>query len=349
LEIYLPIADVSVNLFVLIGLGLIVGFFSGLLGIGGGIILNPTLIKLGIPPIVTVGTSVAQMVGATVSGFLAHLKLKNIDMKLGTILIFSGFIGGSVGVLLTKILEEAGQFRTFVLSFYAFYLAFTGITLFLDIFKKDKKNKKPGKFRRLINKLPFLIRFEFGEFSVIIPLLIGLISGFLAAVMGVGGGFVVIPALMYLAKLPVQKAVGMSLFQMIFITAFLTYFHGTINHGVDIILALILMLGSSFGAVFGSAVGQNLDKKITKFIMATLVSTVSILSFYQLFFDSKRTEHSVKEVHNIISDFAHNYPEIYSIMVIVVSLIAGTIISMIAHKTKTYLEIYIEKKRKKEV
>ncbi|WP_457639857.1 sulfite exporter TauE/SafE family protein [Persephonella sp.] len=343
MEIYLPVAGVSVNLFVIIGLGLVVGFFSGLLGIGGGIILNPTLIKLGIPPVVTVGTSVAQMVGATVSGFLAHLKLKNIDMKLGVVLVISGFAGGAVGVFLTKILEEAGYFRTFVLSFYAFYLAFTGITMFIDILKKDRKEKKEGRFKEFLNNLPFRYRFEFGEFSILIPVFIGVISGFLAAVMGVGGGFVVIPALMYLAGLPVNRAVGMSLFQMIFITAFLTYFHGTVNYGVDVVLALILMAGSSFGAVFGSAVGQKINKNITKLIMAVLVSTVSVLSFYQLFFEKEKEKSPVPVAHNLISDFAHNHPEIYSIAVIVVSLIAGTIISMVAHRLKLMVGIFMEK------
>lgn len=343
MEIFLPVAGVSVNIFILLGLGLVVGFFSGLLGIGGGIILNPTLIKLGIPPVVTVGTSVAQMVGATVSGFIAHLRLKNIDIKLGSVLIIAGFVGGAVGVLLTKILEEAGYFRTFVLSFYAFYLAFTGITMFIDILKKDKKEKKAGKFKKFLNDLPLKYRFEFGEFSVLIPAFIGIVSGFLAAVMGVGGGFVVIPALMYLAGLPVNRAVGMSLFQMIFITAFLTYFHGTVNYGVDIILALILMAGSSFGAVFGSAVGQKINKNITKLIMAVLVSTVSVLSFYQLFFEKEKERPSIPTAHNPISDFAHNHPEIYSLTVIVVSLIAGTIISMIAHRLKLMIGIFMEK------
>ncbi|WP_457643973.1 sulfite exporter TauE/SafE family protein [Persephonella sp.] len=349
MEIYLPVADVHVNIFIIIGLGLVVGFFSGLLGIGGGIILNPTLIKLGIPPIVTVGTSVAQMVGATVSGFLAHLKLKNIDLKLGTVLVISGFFGGGIGVFLTKILEEAGYFRTFVLSFYAFYLAFTGITMFMDILKKERENRKESRFKRFMNSLPLKYRFEFGEFSILIPVFIGIVSGFLAAVMGVGGGFVVIPALMYLAGLPVQKAVGMSLFQMIFITAFLTYFHGTVNHGVDIVLALILMAGSSFGAVFGSAVGQRINKNITKLIMASLVSLVSVLSFYQLFFEKEKPKGEVHLVHNPISEFAYNQPELYSILVIVVSLIAGTIISMVAHRLKILIEVYLEKlKHRKE-
>jgi len=344
LEIYLPVADVSVNLLVILGLGLVVGFFSGMLGIGGGIILNPTLIKLGIPPIVTVGTSVAQMVGATISGFIAHLRLKNIDLKLGSVLVLSGFIGGGLGVFLTKILEEAGQFRTFVLSFYAFYLAFTGITMFVDILGRKKREKRKGSLHRLLEKLPFQYDFRFGRFSVLIPIGIGMVSGFLAAVMGVGGGFVVIPALMYLAGLNIQQAVGMSLFQMVFITSFLTYFHGVVNHGVDIVLALLLMAGSSFGAVFGSAVGHRISRRITKLIMATLVSAVSILSFYQLFTDGKETERrTVHHVDNPISDFAFNHPEVYSLTVIIVSLVAGTIISMVAHRVKLLIEIYIEK------
>jgi len=346
LEIYLPVANVTVNLWILIALGLFVGFLSGLLGIGGGIILNPALIKLGIPPIVTVGTSVAQMVGATVSGFLSHLKLKNIDLKMGWIMVISGFVGGGFGVLLAKALEDAGYFRTFVLSLYTFYLGFTGITMFIDVLKKDKKEKsKNSKLKDFIQKLPFKMKFQFTEISVLVPIGIGAFAGFLAAVMGVGGGFVVIPALIYLANFPVQKAVGMSLFQMIFVTSFLTYFHGTVNHGVDIVLALILMAGSSFGAVFGAAVGQKMKKDHIKLIMAFLVSTVAIMSFYQLFFEKPKPKPPVEVVDNPISHFAFNYPEIYSLTVIVISLIAGFIISSIAHRLKILIEIYLEKIR----
>ncbi|WP_457640745.1 sulfite exporter TauE/SafE family protein [Persephonella sp.] len=347
MEIYLPVADVSVNIFFLISLGLIVGFLSGLLGIGGGIILNPALIKIGIPPIVTVGTSVAQMVGATVSGFIAHLRLKNIDLKMGYILIGAGFLGGSVGVFLAKILEDAGHFRTFVLSFYAFYLGFTGITMFLDVLKKKDKKKNSSKLKEFIDSLPFKMEFQFTTVSVLVPVGIGLLAGFLAAVMGVGGGFVVIPALIYLAGFPVQKAVGMSLFQMIFVTGFLTFFHGVVNHGVDIILALILMLGSSFGAVFGAMVGQKLDKNITKLIMAVLVSSVSIMSFYQLFFTGEKKKESIEAVHNPISDFAFEDPVLYSIFVIIISLIVGFLVSSIANKLKIIIEVYMEKKKLK--
>ncbi|WP_032497250.1 sulfite exporter TauE/SafE family protein, partial [Hydrogenivirga sp. 128-5-R1-1] len=194
MEIYLPIAGIEINIFYIILLGLVVGFLSGLMGIGGGIILNPALIKLGVPPIVTVGTSVAQMVGATVSGFLAHLRLKNIDLKMGWVMVLSGFAGGSVGVFLSKILEDAGYFRTFVLSLYTFYLGFTGITMFLDVLRKEKKEKK-SKLKYFIDNLPFKMKFQFTEVSVLVPVGIGAFAGFLAAVMGVGGGFVIIPAL----------------------------------------------------------------------------------------------------------------------------------------------------------
>ncbi len=344
MEIYLPVANVEVNLLAIIALGLIVGFLSGLLGIGGGIILNPALIKLGIPPIVTVGTSVAQMVGATVSGFLSHLKLKNIDLKMGWMMVISGFFGGGLGVALAKILEDAGYFRTFVLSLYTFYLGFTGITMFIDVLSKKEKEKKEGKISKFIKSLPFKRKFQFSEISILVPVGIGAFAGFLAAVMGVGGGFVIIPALIYLAGFPVQKAVGMSLFQMIFVTSFLTYFHGTVNHGVDILLALILMAGSSFGAVFGAAVGQKLKKEFVKFIMASLVSVVAVMSFYQLFFEKPKPKPPIDVTDNPISQFAFNHPEIYSISVIVISLIAGFIISSIAHRLKVLIEIYLEKK-----
>ncbi len=345
MEIYLPVADIHINLLAVILLGLVVGFLSGLLGIGGGIILNPALIKLGVPPIVTVGTSVAQMVGATVSGFLSHLKLKNIDLKMGWIMVFSGFVGGGFGVFLAKILEDAGHFRTFVLSFYTFYLGFTGITMFKDVLSKKEDKEESSKLKSFIDKLPAKKEFQFTEISVFVPAGIGAFAGFLAAVMGVGGGFVVIPALIYLAGFPVQKAVGMSLFQMIFVTSFLTFFHGTVNHGVDVVLALILMAGSSFGAVFGAAVGQNVKKEYIKLIMAVLVSAVAIMSFYQLFFEKPKLKESIGVVENPISHFAFNKPELYSISVIIISLIAGFIISSIAHRLKLLIEIFIEKKK----
>ncbi len=342
MEIYLPIANTYVNIFAILGLGLIVGFLSGLLGIGGGIILNPALIKIGIPPITTVGTSVAQMVGATVSGFLSHLKLKNIDIKMGVVLIIGGFLGGGVGVILAKFLEDAGHFRTFVLSLYAFYLAFTGLTMFKDILTKDKKEKK-GNFDKFVDNLPFKMKFAYREVSLLVPLGIGILSGFLAAVMGVGGGFVVIPAIMYLVKYPVEKAVGLSLFQMIFITSYLTFFHSVVNHGVDIILALILMIGSSIGAVFGAAFGQKINRNITKLIMAVLVSTVSLISFYQLFFEKPKPKPPLNLVHNPISDFALEHPYLYAISVIIISLILGFIISSITHKLKLILELKLKK------
>lgn len=345
MDIYLPIAGVYINIFYIIALGLVVGFFSGMLGIGGGIILNPVLIKLGIPPIVTVGSSIAQMIGATVSGFISHLKLKNIDLKIGWIMVFSGFLGGGIGVVLTKYLEELGYFREVVLSFYTFYLGFTGITMLIDFLKRNQKKEEESKLTTLLKNLPLKKQFQFTEVSVFIPVGIGFVAGFLAAIMGVGGGFVIIPALIYLANFPVNKAIGMSLFQMIFVTSFLTYFHATVNMGVDVILTLILMIGSSFGAVFGAAIGQMIKKEYTKLILALLVLTVSVISFYQLFFEKKSSKPEFSVSHNFISDFALNHPSLYAVFVIIVSLIVGTIISMITHKLKILIEIYLEKEK----
>ena len=346
MEVYLPIADLNINIFYILLLGIVVGFFSGLLGIGGGIILNPALIKMGIPPIVTVGTSISQMVGATISGFLSHLRLKNIDLKMGWIMVVSGFLGGGLGVILANYLEKLGHFRVVVLSFYAFYLGFVGITMFIDVVRDKEKKSESFIIKRLKN-LPFQKEFRFTKTSIFVPVGIGFISGLLAAIMGVGGGFIVIPALIYLADFQVHRAVGMSLFQMVFITSFLTYFHATVNFGVDIVLSLILMAGSSFGAVFGAAVGQNINKRYTKLILSLLVSVVSLLSFYQLFFEKGRDKAELKISENIISNFAVHHPSEYAVSVIVVSLIAGLIISTITYRLKLLVEIYFEKQKVK--
>ncbi len=346
MEILLPVAGVEVNIFIVLGLGLFVGFLSGLLGIGGGIILNPALIKLGIPPIVTVGTSVSQMVGATVSGFLAHLKLKNIDIKLGIYMVISGFIGGGFGVYLTRVLEDAGMFREVLLGLYSFYLGFTGLTMLIDAIKGGKQ-KKESKLIKLLSNLPFRVSFESGTFSIFIPTGIGFIAGFLAAIMGVGGGFVIIPALIYLAGFPVHKAVGMSLFQMIFVTSFLTYFHATVNYGVDIILSLLLMFGSSFGAVFGAAFGQRIKKEHTKLILALIVTSVALLSMYQLFFEKKVIKVQPELLQdNPIARFAYENPSMYGILTIIVSIIFGTIISILTHRLKVFVELKIESLRR---
>lgn len=349
MEIFLPIAGIHINIFYIILLGIVVGFLSGLMGIGGGIILNPALIKIGVPPIVTVGTSVSQMVGATVSGFLAHLKLKNIDLKMGWVMVLAGFVGGGFGVYLARALEDAGYFKTFVLSLYTFYLGFTGITMLIDFFKGKKEEKKKSGLKNFIDNLPFKMKFQFTEISVLVPAGIGAFSGFLAAVMGVGGGFVVIPALIYLAGFPVNKAVGMSLFQMIFITAFLTYFHAVVNFGVDIVLAALLMAGSSFGAVFGAAIGEKIDKEKIKLVMAILVLSVSIMSFYQLFFEKSKPKADLHHLltNSEIAQFAYHHPHIYAISVIIFSLIFGFIISSLTHRLKVLIEIYFEKRKQR--
>lgn len=345
MEIYLPLANVYINPLVIIILGVVVGILSGMLGIGGGIILNPALIKLGIPPIVTVGTSISQMIGASVSGFFTHWKLKNIDLKMGIFIVVFGVIGGTLGTIISHILEKAGHFREAVLTIYTVYLFILGSLILIDALKKKKENEE-GKLKKFADKLPFKIKFQIGDVSLLVPAFVGISSGLLASMLGIGGGNITTPALMYFANYQPQKAVALSIFQMMFVTIFLTYFHSTINHNVDIILSFILLLGSSFGAVFGAYIGQKLGRDKLKGFLAILMIAVGFTTFYELVFGKEKAKAIITISNNIITKFALENPSLYAILVIVISLIAGIIISAFAHRLRTFILIIMEKKER---
>jgi uncharacterized membrane protein YfcA len=269
MEILLPIAHTEINVIEVLILGIVVGVLSGMLGIGGGIILNPILIKMGIPSVVVVGTSISQMIGASLSGFLNYLKAGKVDIKMGKYVVIYGVIGGFIGVLLINYLKQSGDVKRFILLVYTVYLFLLGSFIFYESFKnKEKHEHKTPEF---IKNLPLKKDFNVGQVSLIVPAGIGLLSGFLAAVMGIGGGNLVVPALMYLAGYDVVSAIAISVFQMVFITSFLSFLHSYFNHSVDIILGLILLIGSSFGAVFGSIIGQKINRFYLKVFLAVLM------------------------------------------------------------------------------
>ena len=333
MEILLPIAHTEINVIEVLILGIVVGVLSGMLGGGGGVILNPILIKIGIPSVVVVGTSISQMIGASLSGFLNYLKAGKVDTKMGKYVVIYGVIGGFIGVLLINYLKQSGDVKRFILLVYTVYLFLLGSFIFYESFKnKEKHEHKAPEF---IKNLPLKKDFNIGQVSLIVPAGIGLLSGFLAAVMGIGGGNLVVPALMYLAGYDVVSAIAISVFQMVFITSFLSFLHSYFNHGVDIILGLILLIGSSFGAVFGSILGQKINRFYLKVFLAVLMLIVATYSLKQ-FLSTKQ-----KEIFNLFSDnfFANlltNYPFVYSILVIVISLIVGYIISIITMRIKDY-------------
>ena len=280
--IYLPIAEVSVNAFVLLGLGGIVGILSGMFGVGGGFLITPLLFFIGIPPAVAVATGANQIVAASFSGVLAHLKRKTVDLKMGTVLLIGGLIGAAVGVFLFNYLKALGQVDLFVKLCYVVFLGIVGALMFaesLTAMRRARGGVVPPKRRRSrgwISRLPLKLRFQTSGLyiSVIPPVLVGILVGILAAVMGVGGGFIMVPAMIYILGMPTKVVVGTSLFQIIFVTAFTTLLHATTNFTVDIILAVLLLVGGVFGAQVGARIGVKMKAEQLRVLLALLVLIV---------------------------------------------------------------------------
>ena len=279
--IYLPIAEVSVNAFVLLGLGGLVGVLSGMFGVGGGFLMTPLLFFIGIPPAVAVATEANQIVASSFSGVLAHVKRRNVDFKMGGVLIIGGLIGAGVGVFIFNYLKGLGQVDLLVTLCYVVFLGIVGSLMFTESLRTLRKSKqivlsKPRKKRTWIHALPLKIRFRVSGLyiSAIPPVLIGVLVGILAAIMGVGGGFVMVPAMIYLLGMPTKVVVGTSLFQIIFVTAFTTMLHATTNYTVDMVLAVLLLVGGVIGAQFGTIFGAKLKAEQLRILLALMVLLV---------------------------------------------------------------------------
>ena len=281
MQIYLPIAEVSVNAFLLLGLGGIVGILSGMFGVGGGFLMTPLLFFIGIPPAVAVATEANQIVASSFSGVLAHLRRKTVDLKMGVVLLIGGLVGAALGVLLFNYLKSLGQVDLLVKLCYVVFLGIIGGLMFiesLNAIRRSKKNAAPVKRKNhnWIHGLPFKMRFRVSGLyiSVIPPLLVGLSVGVLAAIMGVGGGFIMVPAMIYLLGMPTKVVVGTSLFQIIFVTAFTTLLHATTNYTVDMALAVLLLVGGVIGAQIGTRIGTRLKAEQLRILLALMVLIV---------------------------------------------------------------------------
>jgi uncharacterized membrane protein YfcA len=285
MDFYLPIAEMSANIFVFLGMGAAVGFLSGMFGVGGGFLMTPLLIFSGIPAAVAVGTEAAQIVASSVSGAIAQYQRKNVDIKMGFVLLAGGIFGAVIGVQVVKILREIGQFELFVKLTYVTFLGIIGTLMLIEALNtihrsrggKQVSARRPGQ-HSWIHGLPFKMRFHRSKLyiSAIPPLLIGAFVGFLGAIMGVGGGFVMVPAMIYLLRVPTNVVVGTSLFQIVFVTAATTIMHATQNHTVDIVLALLLMIGGVIGAQFGAVAGEKLKGEQLRALLAGLVLLVCL-------------------------------------------------------------------------
>ncbi len=282
MQIYLPIAEVSVNAFLLLGLGGIVGFLSGMFGVGGGFLITPLLFFIGVPPAVAVATGANQVVASSVSGVLAQFRRKAVDVRMGAVLTVGGFIGSGIGVWVFKLMTALGQVDLFVQLSYVLFLGLIGAMMLQESVRAWMRTKTGGPVRRShvhtwVHGLPLKMKFRASGLyiSVLPPLGIGAAVGFLAAIMGVGGGFIMVPAMIYLLGMPTKVVVGTSLFQIIFVTAFTTLAHAVTSQTVDIMLAFLLIVGGVIGAQIGARIGVRLKAEQLRILLALLVLAVS--------------------------------------------------------------------------
>jgi len=290
-EIYLPIAELSVNLLVILGMGGAVGFLSGMFGVGGGFLMTPLLIFSGIPPAVAVATEANQIVASSVSGSLAQWRRGNVDIKMGTVLLIGGIVGAVFGVQLVKLLRQVGQVDLIISLSYVTFLGIIGVIMLIESVRAIRRvraggpvsMRRPGQ-HNWIHGLPFKMRFKHSKLyiSALPPLFIGAFVGLLAAIMGVGGGFIMVPAMIYLLRMPTNVVIGTSLFQIIFVTSAVTILHSATNQTVDVMLALVLMIGGVIGAQFGVRAGQYLKGEQLRALLALMVLGVCVRLLFDL-------------------------------------------------------------------
>jgi len=281
MQVYLPIAEISVNVFLLLGLGAGVGFLSGMFGVGGGFLMTPILIFLGVPPPVAVSTQANQIIASSASGALAHFRRRSLDVKMGLVLTAGGAGGAVFGVQLVGLLSRLGQIDLVISLCYVGFLGVIGGLMFVESVLALRRRGRPGagaragkrRKRGLIDALPLKTRFPVSGLymSVLPPLAIGLLVGTLVAVMGVGGGFIMVPAMIYLLRMPTSIVIGTSLFQILFVTSLTTLLQATQNQTVDVVLAAILIVGGVIGAQLGARAGQKVRAEELRTALALIV------------------------------------------------------------------------------
>jgi uncharacterized protein len=284
MEIYLPIAEISVDLVVLLALGTFVGFLSGVFGVGGGFLMTPFLIFVGVPPAVAVASSANQIIGTSTSGVMAQWRRRAVDFKMGAILMAGGFVGSLLGVWIFGVLRRLGQIELFINLCYIILLGTLGTLMLVESARTLlRRRKAPASSRKLhqhtwVHGLPLKLRFRRSKLyiSAFLPLGLGFLIGILSAIMGVGGGFVMVPAMIYILGMPTALVPGTSLFQVIFVAASVTVMQAIGNRTVDILLTVILLVGAVFGAQFGARWAAKLRGEQLRALLGLLVVAVAL-------------------------------------------------------------------------
>ncbi|GAB5468846.1 MAG: sulfite exporter TauE/SafE family protein [Rhodospirillales bacterium] len=291
MQIYLPVAEISLNVFLLLGLGGLIGVLSGMFGVGGGFLMTPLLMFIGVPAPVAVGTQANSVIATSVSGVMAHWPRGNVDIKMGLVLLAGGFVGSSLGVALFSWLQTLGQIDFAIKLIYVATLGTVGTLMLLEssraVFRRKRKAAVRSKLHKhhWIHGLPFKLRFRKSRLyiSALVPLLVGFVVGILSALMGIGGGFLIVPAMIYILGMPTSVVIGTSLFQIIFVSANVTFLHAWENQTVDIVLALLLLAGSVVGAQVGTRLGARLQGDALRLLLALMVVGVGAKLTIDLF------------------------------------------------------------------
>ena len=284
MNVYLPIAEISVNLFLILGIGGGVGFLSGLFGVGGGFLMTPLLIFIGVPPPVAVGTGANQIVASSISGVLAHWRRGTVDFKMGAVLLVGGFLGSTLGVWVFTAMRNLGQIDLMISLLYVVFLGSIGILMGVESTRamlRSRRKGGAGSLRKLhhhnwMHGLPFKVRFRRSKLyiSVLLPAAIGFGVGMLSALMGVGGGFIMVPAMIYLLGMPTSVVIGTSLFQIVFVAANVSFLQAVNNQSVDVVLAVLLLVGGVLGAQVGTRFGTRLRGEQLRGLLALMVLLV---------------------------------------------------------------------------
>ncbi|OJF98503.1 sulfite exporter TauE/SafE family protein [Pararhizobium antarcticum] len=303
MTVYLPIAELSVNIFIILGMGAAVGFLSGMFGVGGGFLITPLLIFYNIPPVVAVATGANQVVASSISGAITHFRRGTIDIKLGTVLLCGGLAGATVGVWIFSFLRRVGQLDLVISLMYVLLLGTVGTLMLVEsisALRKASKNqvgtlRRPGQ-HNWVHRLPLKMRFKKSKIylSVIPVVALGFGIGILTSVMGVGGGFIMVPAMIYLLRIPTNVVIGTSLFQIIFVSAYTVIVQASTNYSVDIVLAFVLMIAGVIGAQYGVRVGQRLRGEQLRALLALLVLAVGLRLAVELVIPPK-------EIYTVVS------------------------------------------------
>ena len=294
MEIYLPIAGMSINFFIILGAGGLVGFLSGLFGVGGGFLLTPLLMMVGIPPAVAAASDSNQIVAGASSGAFAHWRLGNVDFKMGLVILIGGIAGGTVGVQVVKYLRAMGNFEFVMKVVYVLMLGLVGGAMFIESWRTIRRSKSGeasvgeemggAKLGSIFQKLPFKMHFQRSGIhtSALFPFGIGATVGFMAALLGVGGGFIMVPAMIYIIGMPTIAAIGTDLFQIVLTSANVTLQQAWVNKTVDLLLALTLLFGSTIGAQFGAIAGRKLKGEQIRILLAAIVLILAVKIFFDL-------------------------------------------------------------------